>query len=273
MLPQRLYQYARLMRLHKPIAILLLLWPTLWALWLASDGVPDVGLLTIFVIGGVLMRSAGCIINDYTDRHIDARVRRTRDRPLVTGTVSRSEALLLAAFLAAGAFLLVLQCNALTIALAIIGAGLTIIYPFLKRITHLPQCWLGIAFTWGVPMAFAAVTGTLNPAAWWVILTALLWPIIYDTMYAIADREDDIKIGVKSTAILFGKYSKTIIGALQLLFIVMLSIVGLLFQLGIAFYISLLISCMLFLYQQWLIKDNDPTNWVGASIFSGILLS
>jgi 4-hydroxybenzoate polyprenyltransferase len=270
------------MRLDKPIGILLLLWPTLWALWLAGKGQPDPVVLAIFVTGVVLMRSAGCVLNDFADRHFDPHVKRTRKRPLASGRVSVNEALMLAALLCLCAFLLVLFCNWLTIFLSFIGAGLAVAYPFMKRITHFPQLGLGVAFTWGVPMAFAAETGSIDTAAWFLFLTGIIWPIVYDTMYAMIDRDDDVKIGVKSTAVLFDAMDKLIIGLLQILFMVMLVIVGLMFHLRSVFYISIAVVGLLFAYQQWLIRNRDAqscfraflnNNWVGLVIFAGIVLS
>lgn len=279
---ERLRQYAYLMRLDKPIGILLLLWPTLWALWLATAGHPTTATLCIFIAGVVLMRSAGCVINDFADRHFDPHVARTRTRPLASGKVSPQESLSLAAGLACLAFILVLFCNTLTIALSFIGAALACIYPYLKRITNLPQFGLSLAFTWGVPMAFAATTGTVSQSAWFLFLTAAVWPIIYDTMYAMVDRDDDIKIGVKSTALLFDSMDKMIIGLLQTLFVVMLIIIGLIYRLHAIFYIALLAVAGLFVWQQWLVRRRDPlncfrafrnNNWVGFAIFVGIYLS
>jgi 4-hydroxybenzoate polyprenyltransferase len=270
------------MRWDRPIGFLLLLWPTLWALWLASEGKPDPKIFFIFVAGVILMRSAGCVLNDIADRHFDAHVERTRERPLATGSVSLIEALLLASLLCLLAFLLVLQCNALTIALAFIGAGLAAVYPLMKRFTHLPQLGLGVAFSWGVPMAFAAETGSLSLISWFLFLTAVVWPVIYDTMYAMVDRNDDIKIGIKSTAVLLNTMDRLVIGLLQLLFLVMFVIVGLMFGLNLIFYLSLVAASFLFVYQQWLIKARDPkrclqafinNNIVGFVIFVGISLS
>lgn len=279
---ERLQQYVYLMRLDKPIGIMLLLWPTLWALWLAGHGKPAVKIFIIFVAGVILMRSAGCVINDFSDRHLDAFVKRTQTRPLVTGKVSPLEALSLAFLLSLFAFLLVLQCNLLTIGLAFIGAGLAIVYPLLKRVTHLPQLGLGAAFSWGIPMSFAAQVGELNMQVWFLFFTAMIWPLIYDSMYAMIDRDDDIKIGIKSTAILFDAKDRLIIGLLQALFVVMLTIVGLMFRLHIIYYFSLLCVCLLFVYQQWLIKDRDVkkcftaflnNNLIGFIIFVGTSLS
>ena len=228
------------------------------------------------------MRSAGCIINDIADRHVDKHVKRTCARPIAAGHIRVSSALVLFCVLIIAAFLLVLLCNALTIQLAFIGAGLAIVYPFLKRYTHLPQAGLGLAFTWGVPMAFAAETGSVSLAGWFLFLTGMLWPLSYDTMYAMVDREDDVKIGVKSTAILFANWDRFIISLFQIVFIIMLIIVGQLFQLQLIYYVSLLMASMLFIYQQWLIQDRDPShcfraflnnNWVGFIIFLGIFFS
>lgn len=281
-LRKRLPYYARLMRWDKPIGAFLLLWPTWWALWLASSGWPQTIFLLVFTAGVFFMRSAGCVLNDFADRHIDGHVERTRERPLASGKVSEREALLLAAFMGGCAFLLVLLCNRYTIYLAFIGAGLTIIYPLMKRVTSLPQVGLGFAFSWGIPMAFAAVTGSVSKAAWFLFATGVVWSVIYDTLYAMTDREDDKKIGVKSTAILFGAKDKIIVGLLQLLFVLLLIIVGQLFQLRTIYYCCLLVVSALFIYQQYLIKHDDPircfqaflnNNWVGLAIFAGVCLS
>jgi 4-hydroxybenzoate polyprenyltransferase len=274
--------FISLTRLNKPIGILLLLWPTLWALWLASSGHPDNLILFVFMAGVIVMRSAGCIINDLADRHVDGLVKRTSERVLASGKMSVRAALLLFFALLAIAFCLVLFCNFFTIQLAFIGAALAVIYPFLKRVTNLPQFGLGLAFTWGVPMAFAAVTNEVSPAAWFLFLTGMIWPVMYDTMYAMVDRDDDVKIGVKSTAILFGQWDKAIITGLQMVFLAMLVLVGQLFQLQKIYYISLFISSLFFIYQQYLIKDRERmacfraflnNNWVGLIIFLGIMLS
>lgn len=270
------------MRLDKPIGIFLLLWPTLWALWLASVGRPDNKILFIFISGVILMRSAGCVLNDFADRHFDLYVERTRQRPLASGQVTPVEAIVLAACLLALSFLLVLFCNSYTIALAFVGAGLAVVYPLLKRVTHLPQLGLGLAFTWGVPMAFAAQENTVGLHGWFLFFTGLIWPVIYDTMYGMVDKEDDLKIGIKSTAILFSAMDKMVIGLLQMLFIAMLVIVGLMFKLHTVYYASLIIVAVLFAFQQWLIRTADKknflraflnNNWVGLVIFIGILLS
>jgi 4-hydroxybenzoate polyprenyltransferase len=273
--------YLRLMRFHKPIGILLLLWPTLWALWLASAGHPDKSILAIFVAGVIIMRAAGCIINDIADRHVDGYVARTAARPIASGEISVRNALILFVILMTCAFVLVLQCNRLTIELAFVGAALASVYPFLKRITHLPQLGLGLAFSWCVPMAFAAQMNSVSSDAWILFVTAAIWPVIYDTFYAMADRVDDVKIGVKSTAILFGKYDLVITFLLQLFFMAMLVVVGNVFALSEFYFVSIAIVSLLFIYQQQLIKTREPlacfaaflnNNWVGLIIFIGIVL-
>lgn len=278
----RLSHYIQLTRLHKPIGLLLLLWPTLWALWLAGCGHPDLKIVWIFVVGVILMRSAGCAINDFADRHVDGRVQRTRMRPLAMGVIKPYEAVVLAAVLAFAAFLLVLQCNFYTIALSFVGLLLASIYPFLKRVTHLPQFGLGLAFAWGIPMAFAAQLNAITGSAWLLFLACMVWIVVYDTMYAMADREDDLKIGVKSTAILFSKHDRLILALLQLMFLVLMCGVGVLFQLHGVYYLALMLVFGLFCYQQYLIKDRAAAqcfqaflnnNWVGAVIFLGIVLS
>ncbi len=281
-LRKRLLQYAYLSRLHKPVGIMLLLWPTLWALWLAGLGKPNFFILFIFIAGVILMRSAGCVVNDIADHEFDKHVERTKERPLAAGKLSVKEAYLFAATLAFIAFSLVLFCNWFTISLAIVGAALAVIYPLLKRYTHLPQLGLGLAFSWGVPMAFAAQTNSLSLKVWFLFVTAALWPVIYDTMYAMVDRNDDIKIGIKSTAILFNTMDRLIIGLLQILFVIMLIIVGLMFNLKLPYYLSLIIVTLLFVYQQWLIRKRQRencfyaftnNNLVGFAIFMGILSS
>lgn len=277
-----LLPYVHLIRLHKPVGTLLLLWPTLWGLWLASGGVPPTNILLIFIAGTFLMRSAGCAINDFADRNVDGRVARTRTRPLAQGTVTPVAALVVAASLGLLAFLLVLQCNTLTILLAFIGAAVAAIYPFLKRVTHLPQLGLGVAFSWGVPMAFAAVNNTVSWQAWFLFGACVLWPVIFDTLYAMVDREDDVIVGIKSTAILFAQHDRSVVALLQITLIAMLMIVGALFQLTNIYYFNLLLAAVLFVYQQWLIKDRQReqcmhaflnNNWVGLAIFVGIALS
>jgi len=281
-LRDRARQYALLARLNRPIGILLLLWPTLWALWAAAEGVPDLHILTVFVLGVILMRSAGCVINDFADRRIDPLVRRTRDRPIAAGRVSPREALLLFAVLCLLAFALVLTLNPLTVKLAIVGVALAAIYPFMKRITHLPQVVLGMAFGWAIPMAFAAQAGSLPKIAWLMFVVNVVWSMVYDTMYAMADREDDLRAGVKSTAILFGEADRVIIGILQVLMLLGLLLIGQQLQLGTPYYLALLVATGLGVYQQILIRQREPAacfraflnnNWLGAVIFIGIVLS
>jgi 4-hydroxybenzoate polyprenyltransferase len=279
-LPQRLAQYAYLMRLHKPIGTLLLLWPTLWALWLAGAPRPDTHLVIIFVLGVIVTRAAGCIINDYADRHVDGFVKRTQQRPLASGKVSTLEALILFLILGILALLLAWQLNYLSWIYALLGAGLIILYPFMKRFTHLPQVWLGMAFAWGIPMAFAAQTGKVGLLAWFLFVTTVIWIVIYDTLYAMTDREDDLRVGIKSTAILFGQYDRIIIGILQFIFVAALVMIAQIFKLNYSFYLSVMMVVFLFIYQQFLIKERKPeqcfraflnNNWVGTVIFLGIL--
>ena len=281
MLPKsKFIALARLIRLDKPIGTLLLLWPTLWALWIAAEGVPDFKLLVIFVAGTFLMRSAGCVVNDLADRHLDGGVERTRDRPLVTGAVTVNEALVFCAFLCMCAFILVLFTNSLTILLSLIAVLLAAIYPFLKRYTNLPQILLGAAFSWSIPMAFSAQMGELPSALWLLYTGNLLWTVAYDTKYAMVDREDDLKIGVKSTAILFGDSDRLVIACLQTLSLLALYLAGQRFGLGMIYNSSLIVAAALFVYQQQLIKDRHPeacfkafkhNNWVGLVIFVGIV--
>jgi len=276
---ERLKQYAYLLRLHKPIGTLLLLWPTLWALWLAGGGPPASRLLFLFVSGVVVMRAAGCIMNDFADRHYDGQVQRTAYRPLASGKISLAEAGTFLVLLGSLALGLALQFNSLTLRCAFVGAAVAAIYPFMKRFTYLPQVGLGVAYAWGVPMAFAAVQGQLDASAWLLFFTALLWPLIYDTFYAMVDREDDLKIGLKSTAILFGSADRGMTALLQVIFLLALGGVGKLFQLGILYYLSLIVVGLLFVYQQYLIRGRDRdacfkaflnNHWVGALIFMGI---
>ncbi len=280
-LEDRLREYALLMRLHRPIGIYLLLWPTLWALWLAGGGQPPSGVVLVFVLGVVLMRSAGCVMNDLADRDFDPHVARTRDRPLAAGRVKPGETLVLAAALSLLAFALVLTQNALTVKLSFVGLALTASYPFMKRLHPLPQLHLGAAFGWGIPMAYAAVTDSLPPAAWLLLLGNVLWSAIYDTQYAMVDREDDLKVGVKSTAILFGERDKRIIGYLQLALLIVLVVVGLLAGRSWIYYLGLFTAAWFALYQQYLIRNREPAecfkaflnnNGFGLAIFCGLLL-
>jgi 4-hydroxybenzoate polyprenyltransferase len=279
---ERGWAYLRLMRMHKPIGTFLLLWPTLWALWLASDGHPTPKLFVVFVLGVFVMRAAGCIINDYADRHYDPHVNRTRERPLATGEVSVTEALLLFLILGLIALGLVLTLNTLCIELAFVGLALAMSYPFMKRYTYLPQPYLGLAFGWGIPMAFAAAKGSVPDVAWLIFIANIFWATVYDTMYAMVDRADDLKIGVKSTAILFGSMDKKILGVLQLLLLGNLVLIGSRMQLGGAYYVGLGFAACFAFYQQWLIRKREPkkcfqafmnNNWFGAAVFAGILLN
>ncbi len=269
------------MRLHRPIGIYLVLWPTLWSLWLAAEGVPRLETLLIFIAGVILMRSAGCVINDFADRHVDGHVRRTRGRPIVSGDVSAAEAAVLFVVLSFSAFVLVLFTNDLTVYLSFGAALLAICYPFMKRYTHLPQLVLGAAFAWSVPMAFAAQTGELKTDIWLLYTAVVLWTVAYDTFYAMVDREDDLKVGVKSTAILFGDQDRVITGVLQVLTIFALGLVGDRFELGSIYKLSVLAAAVLMCYQQYLIRHRKPdacfkaflnNNWVGMLVFVGILL-
>lgn len=280
---QRFIVYLQLMRFNKPIGILLLLWPTLWALWIAASGWPNVHILIVFVLGVVVMRAAGCVINDIADRHIDEKVKRTKTRPLAQKIISLKEALVLFFVLILIAFILVALLNSLSIILAAIGVLLATIYPFLKRHTHLPQAWLGIAFSWGIPMAFAAQTQQFPPlAAWLLFLANLCWVIAYDTEYAMVDREDDLKAGVKSTAILFGTYDRLYIPLLQLFMIALLICVGIILNIKVWFYTGLLGSILFMCYQNFLIRHRKSTScfqaflnnhWIGLSVFVGIFFS
>lgn len=277
---EKLRLYAQLIRLDRPIGIYLLLWPTLWALWLAAQGFPDLKLLLIFVAGVVLMRSAGCAINDYADREVDPHVARTQTRPLAAGLISAQEALWVFAVLAGAAFLLVLLLNWQTIALSVVAVLLAASYPFMKRWHHLPQVHLGAAFAWAIPMAFSAHTGTAPPlSAWLLFLATLLWTTAYDTMYAMCDRDDDLKIGVKSSAILFGQHDRLIIGILQTLTLLLLGVVGWLNQLGSLYWLGLVLAAGFALYQQWLIRTREPqaslqaflnNHWFGMVVFLGL---
>ncbi|MGH8257422.1 MAG: 4-hydroxybenzoate octaprenyltransferase [Steroidobacteraceae bacterium] len=270
------------MRLDRPIGIWLLLWPTLWALWIAARGHPQRWLLGIFLAGSVLMRSAGCVINDLSDRNIDPHVKRTRTRPLAFRVVSPGEALVLFALLVLAALALVLQLNALTVELAIIGAALTVSYPLLKRFFPLPQFYLGLCFGWAVPMAFAATLGGVPRVGWLMLLAAVLWAGVYDTMYAMVDRDDDLRIGVQSSAILFGDLDRVIIGAMQLMVLYTLLLIGrsLHFTHG-GYRAGLIAGACLFAWQQWLIRKRgrdaclqafNNNNYFGLVIFAGILL-
>lgn len=280
-LVRQLRNYAKLMRLDKPVGIWLLLWPTLWALWLAGDGAPDQVLFVIFVLGVIVMRSAGCVLNDYADRNIDPYVERTRTRPIASGAVAPLEALTLFVALGLIAIGLASMLNTAAQLLAIIGAVLTIAYPFVKRFVSIPQFVLGAAFGWAIPMAFAAQTGNTPELAWLVFGTAMIWAVIYDTFYAMVDRDDDLKIGVKSTAILFGDADLFVIGALQGLMLVALVLIGLRADLGFWYYLSVLVAAGLMGWHQWLARDRKPAgcfaaflnnHLIGLVVFIGIVL-
>ncbi|WP_019105660.1 4-hydroxybenzoate octaprenyltransferase [Pantoea ananatis] len=274
--------YSRLMRIDKPIGALLLLWPTLWALWLAKMAVPPLHILAVFVAGVFVMRAAGCVINDYADRKVDGHVERTKHRPLASGAVTAKEAKYLFVVLGLIAFALVLSMNLMTIMLSIVGLALAWVYPFMKRYTHLPQVVLGAAFGWAIPMAWSAVSESLPLVCWLVFLANICWTVAYDTQYAMVDRDDDLKIGVKSTAILFGRYDKFIIGLLQLATLVLIAWVGMILDLNGAFYWTLLLAGGLFVYQQKLIAERDRqacfraflnNNYVGLVLFLGVLMN
>jgi len=273
--------YSKLMRVDKPIGLWLLLWPTMWALWLAGEGHPDQGLFVVFIFGVFIMRSAGCVLNDYVDRKIDPYVERTRTRPIASGAVTPSEALILFAALALIAVGLAAMLNRQAQMLAIIAAALTVIYPFVKRFISIPQFVLGAAFGWAVPMAFAAQTGGTPQLAWLVFGVALIWAVIYDTFYAMVDRADDLKVGMKSTAILFGDVDLFVIAGLQTLMLLALILVGLLANLGFWYYASVFIAGGLMGYHLWLARDRQPAgcfaaflhnHYIGFAIFIGILL-
>jgi len=278
----RLEQYSLLIRLDRPIGSLLLLWPTLWALWIAAEGWPDPLVLFVFVSGVFLMRSAGCAINDYADRDIDPHVARTSQRPLAAGRISSKEALVVFASLSLTAFILVLFMNELTIYMSFVGVALAASYPFMKRYHYMPQVHLGAAFGWAAPMAFTAQANEITAVTWLIFMATVLWATAYDTMYAMADREDDLKIGVKSTAILFGEADKLIIGMLQALLILNLILIGTSAQLGLYYFIGLAVATGFAIYQQVLIKDREPAkcikaflnnNWFGLAVFVGIFVN
>ena len=277
----KLPHYARLMRMHRPIGTLLLLWPTLWALWFAADGWPPLHILVIFVIGTFLMRSAGCVMNDYADRDFDGHVERTRDRPLATGMVSTREALLLAGGLSLLSFLLILPLNSLVIWLSLPALFLAASYPFTKRFLAIPQGYLGIAFGFGIPMGFAAILGEVPAIAWAMLLANVFWAIAYDTEYAMVDRPDDLKIGIKSSAITFGRFD---VAAVMLCYAAMLGLlaaVGVAAGRGPAWFIGLLVAAAIAGYHYTLIRDRDRAgcfkafrhnNWLGAAVFAGLLI-
>ena len=280
-LSDKLPHYARLMRIDKPIGTLLLLWPTLWALWIAAEAWPPLYTLAIFIAGTFLMRSAGCVINDYADRDFDGHVERTRNRPLATGVVSPGEALALAAVLSAAAFVLVLPLNTLTILLSVPALLLAGSYPFTKRFFAIPQAYLGIAFGFGIPMAFAAVTGTVPATGWLMLLANIFWAVAYDTEYAMVDRPDDLKIGIKTSAITFGRHDVLAVMLCYAAAFALLAVVGVLAGLGFAWYLGLVVACAIAGYHYTLIRARERAdcfkafrhnNWVGGAIFAGLFI-
>ncbi|MCL6557059.1 MAG: 4-hydroxybenzoate octaprenyltransferase [Burkholderiales bacterium] len=280
-LVERLTLYEQLMRLDRPIGIFLLLWPTLWGLWFASAGRPDPLVLWIFILGTVLMRSAGCVINDYADRDIDPHVERTRNRPLAAGRVSPKEALLLAAVLALLAFLLILPLNRLTWLMAVPALLLAASYPWTKRFFALPQAYLGIAFGFGIPMAYAAQTGAVPAIAWWLLVANMFWSIAYDTEYAMVDRDDDLKLGIKTSAITFGRWDVAAVMACYTAMLGLLVWVGQRLEMGVVYYLGLAVAAAIALYHYTLIRHRERqacfraflhNNWLGAAVFCGIAL-
>ncbi len=278
----RIKQYWLLSRFDKPIGILILLWPALWALWVASSGKPDYYVLLVICLGVVLMRAAGCVINDYADRDFDPHVERTKQRPIAAGKVTPKEALWLFVILCLIAFGLVLTLNIFTIALSFVAAFLAGSYPFMKRYTHLPQAYLGIAFGWAVPMSFSAQVNQIPTVAWVMYLAVVLWALVYDTMYAMVDKDDDLKIGVKSTAILFGVYDRQIMAVLQVIIIGLLVLVGLMQALTWPYYAGVIVATGLCVYQQKLIFHREKalcfkaflnSNYFGMAVFIGLSLS
>lgn len=278
----RLADYARLLRLDRPIGSLLLLWPTYWALWLAAEGFPGIGNFIVFTLGVFLMRAAGCAINDFADRKVDRHVKRTQNRPLTSGRVEAWEAVALFAGICLIAFLMVvLFTNTLTLYLSFGGVILAFIYPFMKRYTHLPQLFLGAAFSWAIPMAWAAEAGEVTRMAWLLFTANVLWTVAYDTLYAMVDRDDDIKIGIKSTAILFGEADRAVIAILQALVVLILILVGHQAELGAFYYLGLVAMACLFVFQQHLARYRERdgcfkaflnNNWAGFAVFTGLLV-
>ena len=277
----KLWPWIQLMRLDRPVGTLLLLWPTLWAVWIAGNGSPSVRTVIVFTLGVIVMRAAGCVINDFADRNIDGHVKRTEARPLATGALSGKQALMLFAGLAAVAFVLVLFLNTFTILLSFGGLALAVLYPFMKRYTHLPQVVLGAAFSWAIPMAFAAETDSLPAIAWLLYTANLLWTVAYDTEYAMVDRDDDLKIGVKSTAILFGEMDRLMIGTLQAMALFALWLLGRQLGFGGFWLAGLGVAAGLFVYQHWLMRERSRdgcfqaflnNQWVGLAVLVGLLV-
>ena len=281
-MPEKLKLYWRLARLDKPVGWLLLLWPTLWALWIAADGHPRPAIVVIFVLGVITMRAAGCVINDIFDRDLDPLVERTRTRPLASGAVTVREGLMIFFLLLTIAFGLVLLLNRQTVWLAVVGAGIAASYPLAKRFTNLPQVYLGVAFSWGIPMAFTAQDSPLMPLAWWLLGTNLLWTVAYDTMYAMADRPDDLKVGIKSSAIMFGRFELAINASLQAITLLSLALMGLYLGFGVIFYLGLGAAALTAVYQLSLCKDRDRQRcfkaflnniWFGGFVFAGLFFT
>lgn len=278
---QRLPDFIALMRLDRPIGIYLLLWPTLWAVWIAADGMPSFRILIIFILGVVLTRSAGCIVNDFADRNLDGHVERTQARPLATKRISSKEALLLAAAIGVICFALVLFTNLYTIALSVVALLLACTYPFMKRYTYFPQFVLGAAFAWSIPMAFAATREEIPAFSWLIYLATLLWTMAYDTLYAMVDRDDDLKVGIRSTAILFGEADLLMVGLLEALALLALIFLGTQLGMSLWYYLGLVMACVLWAWQHWQTRKRDRdacfraflhNHWVGAVIFLGIFL-
>ena len=281
-MPEKLKLYWRLARLDKPVGWLLLLWPTLWALWIAADGHPRPAIVAIFVLGVITMRAAGCVINDIFDRDLDPLVERTRTRPLASGAVTVREALMIFFLLLTIAFGFVLLLNRQTVWLAVVGAAIAASYPLAKRFTNLPQVYLGVAFSWGIPMAFTAQDSPLMPLAWWLLGTNLLWTVAYDTMYAMADRPDDLKAGIKSSAIMFGRFELAINASLQAITLLSLALMGLYLGFGVIFYLGLGAAALTAVYQLYLCKDRDRQRcfkaflnniWFGGFVFAGLFFA
>lgn len=279
-LSPRTRDFLELMRFNKPVGTLLLLWPTLWALWIAAEGIPSMAVLIIFVLGVIVMRAAGCVINDYADRKVDGSVTRTRNRPLVEGRIHSREALILFACLCLSAFFLVLMTNRLTIALSFGGVAIATIYPFVKRHSHLPQVVLGAAWGWSIPMAYAAQTGTLVKEIWVLYFAVVLWAVVFDTFYGMVDRDDDLKVGIKSTAILFGDLDLFFIGVLQALTLLALVVTGDAFKLGMMYFLGVLVVALLFIYQQIIARHRERAacfkafrnnQWVGFTLFIALV--
>ncbi len=278
---RRVKPYIQLTRLDRPIGILLLLWPTLSALWIAAEGLPDITVLVVFILGVILMRSAGCAINDFADREIDGSVWRTQNRPLATGELTARQAIYVFIGMALVAFILVSMLNTLTIWLSLGGVFLAATYPFMKRYTYFPQIYLGMAFGWAIPMAYAAQTNSVPVMAWLLFLANIIWTTMYDTFYAMADREDDLLAGVKSTAVLFGDDDLIIQGMMQVAYIFVMVLIGVQLEMSFIFYLGLCVAGGLFAYQQFLAKDRQPqrclqaflnNNWVGLAIFLSLVI-